>query len=138
MYYAMAGDGLFFKALARVHPRFGTPAMAIVVGSAWAMLLALWGTFESLLTYVVFVGWVFYGLGAACVLVQRRREPSAVRPYKVPAYPWTPLIFVVAAFALVVNTIVTQPGRSALGILGVVVGVPVYVVWMRVLMRPRN
>jgi APA family basic amino acid/polyamine antiporter len=131
MYYAMAGDGLFFKSLARVHPRFGTPAVAVVAGSAWAMLLALWGTFESLLTYVVFVGWVFYGLGAACVLVQRLRQPSIVRPYRVPGYPWTPLVFVLAALGLVANTIVTQPGRSALGILGVLVGVPVFILWKR-------
>ena len=67
---AMARDGVFFKELADVHPRFGTPAVAVVVGSVWAMVLAAWGTFESLLTYVVvFVGWIFYGLRALCVIV---------------------------------------------------------------------
>jgi APA family basic amino acid/polyamine antiporter len=131
MYYAMAGDGLFFKSLARVHPRFGTPAMAILVGSAWAMVLALWGTFESLLTYVVFVGWVFYGLGALCVMVERSRERGAVGSFRVPGYPWTPLAFVIAAVAIIANTIVTQPGRSALGVAGVLLGVPVYVAWRR-------
>jgi APA family basic amino acid/polyamine antiporter len=129
MYYQMAQDGLFFKKLAEVHPRFGTPAVAVVVGSLWGMVLAAWGTFESLLTYVVFVGWIFYGLGALCVVVQRRREPGAVRSFRVPGYPWTPLAFVIAAAAIVANTIMTQPGRSALGIAGVLTGVPVYLLW---------
>ncbi|HEX4560397.1 MAG TPA: amino acid permease [Gemmatimonadales bacterium] len=131
MYYQMAQDGLFFRKLAEVHPRFGTPALAVVVGSVWAMVLAAWGTFESLLTYVVFVGWIFYGLGAVCVIVERRRQQTAVRPYSVPGYPWTPLAFVIAAAAIVGNTIVTQPGRSALGIAGVLTGVPVYWLWKR-------
>lgn len=131
MYYQMAQDGLFFKELALVHPRFGTPAFAIVIGSVWAMVLTAWGTFESLLTYVVFVGWIFYALGAICVVVERRRRPAAVRSFSVPGYPWTPLAFVVAAAAIVVNTILTQPGRSALGIAGVLVGVPVYWWWKR-------
>ncbi len=132
MYYQMAQDGLFFKKLAEVHPRFGTPAVAIVIGSVWAMVLTVWGTFESLLTYVVFVGWIFYALGALCVLIERRREPGAVGSFKVPGYPWTPLAFVIAAAAIVVNTIATQPGRSALGIVGVLAGVPVYLLWRRV------
>src|SRR5690348_13317240 len=131
MYYQMAQDGLFFRRLAEVHPRFGTPAMAVVVGSLWAMVLAVWGTFESLLTYVVFVGWIFYGLGALCVVIERRRKQTAVRHFSVPGYPWTPLAFVIAAAAIVVNTMVTQPGRSALGIAGVLVGVPVYWWWKR-------
>ena len=131
MYYAMARDGVFFKSLADVHPRFGTPAVAVVVGSVWAMVLALWGTFESLLTYVVFVGWVFYGLGAACVIVQRRREPEAVRSFRVPGYPLTPAIFVLAAAGLVANTIATQPVRSLIGLGGVLTGVPVYWWWRR-------
>jgi len=131
MYYAMAKDGVFFKSLADVHPRFGTPAVAVLVGSVWGMVLALWGTFESLLTYVVFVGWVFYGLGAACVLVQRRREPEAVRSFRVPGYPLTPAIFVLAAAGLVANTIATQPVRSLIGLGGVLTGVPVYWWWRR-------
>ncbi|HEU5466585.1 MAG TPA: amino acid permease [Gemmatimonadales bacterium] len=133
MYYQMAQDGLFFKKLAEVHPRFGTPAVAIVIGSVWAMVLTVWGTFESLLTYVVFVGWIFYALGALCVMVERRREEGGAGSFRVPGYPWTPLAFVIAAAAIVVNTILTQPGRSALGIAGVLVGVPVYLLWKRAL-----
>ena len=129
MYYAMAQDGLFFKSLAQVHPRFGTPALAVVAGSIWAALLALTGTFESLLTYVVFVGWIFYGLGAACVLVLRAKQPDAERPFRVPGYPWTPWVFVLAAAGLVANTVMTQPVRSAIGVGGVLVGVPIYILW---------
>jgi basic amino acid/polyamine antiporter, APA family len=129
LYYAMARDGLFFRTLGEVHPRFGTPAFSIVAGTVWAMVLAASGTFEQLLTYVVFVGWIFYALGAACVFVLRRTEPEAVRPFRVPGYPWTPLLFIVAAVALVANTIATQPGRAAIGIGVVLLGLPVYFVW---------
>jgi APA family basic amino acid/polyamine antiporter len=131
VYFAMARDGLFFRTLAGVHPRYGTPAVSIIAGTAWAMVLAASGTFEQLLTYVVFVGWIFYALGAACVFVLRRTQPDAPRPFRVPGYPWTPLLFIVAAVALVGNTIATQPVRAAVGIGVVLLGVPVYFVWKK-------
>jgi APA family basic amino acid/polyamine antiporter len=131
VYYAMARDGLFFRKLAEVHPRFGTPALSIIAGTLWAMVLAASGTFEQLLTYVVFVGWIFYALGAACVFVLRRTRPGAARPFRVPGYPWTPLLFILAAAALVANTIATQPGRAAVGIAVVLLGLPVYFIWRR-------
>jgi APA family basic amino acid/polyamine antiporter len=131
VYFAMARDGLFFKRLAEVHPRFGTPAVAIVVGSAWSMVLATSGTFEQLLTYVVFVGWIFYGLGAICVFILRRTQPDTPRPFRVPGYPWTPALFVIAAAALVANTIFTQPLRAAVGIGVSLLGVPIYAIWKR-------
>jgi APA family basic amino acid/polyamine antiporter len=131
VYFAMARDGLFFKRLAEVHPRFGTPAVAIVAGSAWSMVLALSGTFEQLLTYVVFVGWIFYALGAICVFILRRTQPDTPRPFRVPGYPWTPALFVIAAAALVANTIFTQPLRAAVGITVSLLGVPIYAIWKR-------
>jgi APA family basic amino acid/polyamine antiporter len=131
VYYAMARDGLFFRTLGDVHPRFGTPAVSILAGTAWSMVLAWSGTFEQLLTYVVFVGWIFYGLGAACVFVLRRTKPDAARPFRVPGYPWTPLLFIIAAAALVANTIATQPARAAVGIGVVLLGVPVYFIWRK-------
>ena len=129
VYFAMARDGVFFRRLADVHPRFGTPAFAIIVSSAWAILLAATGTFEQLLTYVVFAGWIFYALGAASIFVYRCTRPGASRPFSVPFYPVTPLLFIVAAAAIVINTFIVQPGRAAVGLAGVLIGVPAYLVW---------
>lgn len=129
VYFSMAQDGLFFRRLAEVHPRFGTPALAIGASCVWAALLALTGTFEQLLTYVVFVGWIFYALGAAAVISLRFKRPDIPRPFRVPGYPFTPLLFVLAAAAIVLNTIVEQPGQSAIGIGVVLLGVPAYLFW---------
>jgi basic amino acid/polyamine antiporter, APA family len=129
MYFAMARDGVFFKRLALVHPRLGTPAFAIIAIAIWAAVLASTGTFEQLLTYVVFTGWIFYGLGALSVFVYRRREPDAPRPYRVPGYPLTPVLFVASAAALVVNTLVTQPTRAAAGVIAVLIGTPAFYAW---------
>ena len=137
VYYAMANDGLFFRKLAEVHPRFGTPAFAIVAGSVWATVLAVAGTFTELFTYVVFCGWIFYGLAAATIFVYRKRLPEAARPYRVPGYPWTPLLFIVAAFILVANTLFNnlrdQPRKTALALATIVLGLPAYFIW-----RSRN
>jgi basic amino acid/polyamine antiporter, APA family len=131
VYYAMAKDGLFLHRLAEVHPRFGTPAFAIAATSLWSSLLAITGTFEQLLTYVVFVGWAFYALAAASIFVYRRRGTSHPGSYKVPGYPWTPALFIVAVGALVLNTIIAQPVRAAIGVGVVLTGVPAYLIWQR-------
>jgi APA family basic amino acid/polyamine antiporter len=130
-FFAMARDGIFFRRLAQVHPRFGTPAMAIVTSSLWSMVLAVSGTFEQLFTYVVFIGWIFYGLGAISVFRYRRLEPDAPRPFRVPGYPVTPILFVASAAAIVVNTMIAQPGRAALGLGVVLLGSPAYLIWRR-------
>ncbi len=129
MYFAMARDGVFFQRLAAIHPRFGTPAIAIGAIAVWSALLAATGTFEQLLTYVVFTGWAFYALGGLSIFIYRRRAPDAPRPYRVPGYPITPLFFVLAAALLVLNTIFTQPGRAAIGLGVVVLGVPAFFAW---------
>ena len=129
LYFSMARDRAFFAKLAEVHPRFGTPALAIVTSSIWAMLLAITGTFEQLLTYVVFIGWIFYALGGLAIFAYRRREPDLPRPFRTPGYPFTPLLFVASAAAIVINTIVSQPGRAALGLGLVLLGVPAYYFW---------
>lgn len=129
MYFAMARDGVFFKRLAIVHPTLGTPAFAIIAIAIWAAVLASTGTFEQLLTYVVFTGWIFYGLGALSVFVYRRREPNAPRPYRVPGYPLTPVLFVASAAALVLNTLITQPTRAAAGVIAVLIGTPAFYAW---------
>lgn len=131
VYYAMAKDGLFFRGLSRIHPKFETPALAVIVGGMWSAILAASGTFEQLLTYVVFIGWLFYALAAGSVFVYRMREPNAPRPYRVPGYPWTPAIFIAAAMALVANTMVSQPIRAAIGLGIVFIGAPAYLFWRR-------
>jgi APA family basic amino acid/polyamine antiporter len=133
VYYAMANDRMFFQKLAEVHPRFGTPAFAIIAGSIWATALSLAGTFNELLNYVVFCGWIFYGLAASTIFVYRRRIPETERSYSVPGYPLTPLLFIIAAVILVANTLVdnlkqnTEKTLEALGI--IVIGIPAYFVW---------
>lgn len=136
VYYAMAKDGLFFHQLAEVHPRFGTPAFAIVATALWASLLAATGTFEQLLTYVIFVGWSFYALAAASIFIYRKRETiyrnrETGPRYRVPGYPWTPLIFIASVAAFVLNTIFAQPARAAIGIGIVLTGLPGYFIWRR-------
>jgi len=132
VYYAMASDGVFFRKLAEVHPRFGTPAFSVLVSSAWAIVLAATGSFEQLFTYVIFAAWVFYTLAGASVFVLRRRRPAAPRPFRVPGYPWTPLLFVASAVAIVVNTIWARPQRSLLGLGIVALGLPAYHSWRRI------
>jgi len=129
LYYSMARDRVFFSRLTEVHPRFGTPAFAIVVSSLWSMVLAAVGNFTQLLTYVIFVSWMFYALGAAAVFVYRAREPHTSRPFRTPGYPITPILFMVSALAIVINTIVRQPGRAAIGIGVTLLGIPVFYIW---------
>ena len=131
VYYAMARDGVFFRKLAEIHPRFGTPAFSVLVSSAWAIALAATGSFEQLFTYVIFAAWVFYALAGASVFVLRRRRPDAPRPFRVPGYPWTPLVFVASAAAIVLNTIWARPQRSLLGLGVVALGLPAYHAWRR-------
>ena len=131
VYFAMARDGLFFQRLARIHPRFETPAFAIVTSSAWAAVLAISGTFEQLLTYVVFAAWIFYGLGGAALFYYRRTQPEVRRPFRVPMYPFTPLVFILSALIVVMNTLMRQPGRAAVGLATLLTGTPAYAIWRR-------
>jgi APA family basic amino acid/polyamine antiporter len=129
VFYAMASEGLFFRKLGTVHPRFRTPAVAILVGGIWSTVLAVSGSFEQLFTYVIFAGWIFYGLAAASIFVYRRREPDRPRPYHVPGYPWTPALFVAAAAAIVINAIVAAPSGALQGLAIVFAGLPAYFFW---------
>lgn len=130
-YFHMARDGVFFRRLAEVDPKRGTPAFAILTSCVWTAILAVTGTFEQLLTYVVFVGWIFYALGAAAVIALRYKLPDAPRPFRVPGYPLPPVLFVLAAAAIVVNQVIEQPVQSALGLGIVLLGAPAYALWKR-------
>ncbi len=129
LYFAMARDGVFFKRLAIVDSLFGPPGFAIAATAVWAALLAISGTFEQLLTYVVFTGWIFYGLGGLAVLQLRRTDPDAIRPFRVPGYPITPLLFVASAALLVGNTVFTQPTRALAGLAVMLIGTPAFYLW---------
>jgi len=131
VFFAMARDGLFFKSLARVHPRFLTPSVAILATGAWAGILSLSGTFEQLATYVIFGQWIFFGLTVAAVIVLRKRSPDVPRPYRTWGYPVTPVIFILAALYISVNTLVTQPVNALAGILIIALGLPAYFYWQR-------
>lgn len=131
VFYAMSRDRLFFERFGRVHPGYGTPVNAIVASGVLAALFTITGTFNQLLTYVVFTAWIFYGLAAASLFLYRRQQPDAPRPFRVPGYPLTPALFVASAAGLVVHTIVTQPERAAVGLGALAVGLPVYEWWAR-------
>jgi APA family basic amino acid/polyamine antiporter len=129
VFYAMAADRLFFRKLAEVHPRFHTPAVAIVALGVWSAVLSCMGAFQELVNYTMFVAWIFYGLGAASVFAYRRQYPELPRPYRVTGYPWTPLLFVLAAAALVLNVIISTPRNAGVGLGIVTLGLPAYFLW---------
>jgi APA family basic amino acid/polyamine antiporter len=133
MYFAMASRGLFFPAASRVDPRTGTPVLAIVCQSVWSGVLAMfWGTFNSLITYVLITEWIFFALTGAAVFVLRRTRPGVERPYRVPGYPVTPAFFVGVAAWFVVNAFIGRPLESAAGVAFLLLGVPVFLFWKRV------
>jgi APA family basic amino acid/polyamine antiporter len=131
LFFAMSRDRLFFAKLAEVHPRFATPAAAIVVTAIWSSVLVLSGTFETLLTYVVFMSWVWFALAALSIFWYRRNQPELPRPFRTPGYPITPILFVLSALAIVVNTVVAQPRQSLIGLGITVLGLPAYLFWRR-------
>ena len=131
LFFAMARDRLFFQRLAEVHPTFGTPASAIIGTAIWASILVLTGSFEQLLTYVVFMSWLWFALAALAIFVYRRREPDAPRPFRTPGYPVTPILFVLAALVIVANTVVAQPVQSLVGLGIALLGIPAYMWWRR-------
>jgi APA family basic amino acid/polyamine antiporter len=127
IYFAMSEDGLFFRSLSKVHPRFRTPVNAILIQSGWAVgLLLLWGTFENLITYVVFTDWVFFGLTAVAVFVFRKKRKDIERPYRVWGYPVTPLIFITITFAFVLVTLLEKPFHALAGLFLVGVSQPFF------------
>ena len=137
VFYAMANDKLFFKKLAEVHPRFQTPAAAIVALGVWSAVLSCAGRFAELAGGAIFIGWIFYGLGAAAIFPIRRASKGVPIPYRVPGYPWTPLIFIIVAAAIVGNAIylaLSDPQQfrflaAAIGIL--LLGLPAYYFWRK-------
>jgi basic amino acid/polyamine antiporter, APA family len=129
--YAAARDGLFFRSIARVHPRFHTPGVSILALSAWAALLVLSGSYDQLFTYVIFASWLLYGMTTAAVIVLRRKRPDLIRPYSTLGYPVVPVLFVASALCLVISTLFDSPRESLLGLALILAGLPFYFHWRK-------
>lgn len=129
--YAMAHDGLFFSRMARLHAVSRVPVWAILIQSSWACILALSGTFDQLTDYVIFASWIFYGLVTSSVFVLRRKMPAAERPYRTIGYPLVPLVFVLVALWLVINSLFTRPVEAFVGLALIALGLPVYFYFRR-------
>ena len=129
--YAMARDGIFFKVADGIHPKYRTPGRALIFQGILASIMALTGTFEELTNLFIFAGWIFYGLAVVALFRLRRTEPDLPRPYRCWGYPWVPGIFVAGALALTVSLWLDRPGRSSIGLLLIIAGLPFYRWWSR-------
>ena len=129
VYYAMAADGVFLPGLARLHSRYRTPWLAIVIQSAWSCILVTTGSYERLLNYVVFADWIFFGLTVGTVIIFRRTFPLATRPegsYRAPGYPVVQVLFMLIAAAVVMSVVWNDPWSAFRGALLLALGIPIY------------
>ena len=134
VYFAMAADGVFFRSVARVHPRTQVPVVAILLQGVCATVVALSGSYERILGYVVSVDWIFFGLTAASLFVFRRQDANAGHApsgFRAPGHPLTTAAFVAVAWLVVANTVVRYPADTAAGLALLAAGVPVYYLWRR-------
>jgi len=129
VYFAMARDGLFFKKIAAVHPKYLTPHLSILILGLWSAILSVSGTFEQLLTYVIFGQWIFFGLTVGSVFILRRKQPALKRPYRTWGYPVTPFLFILCAFYISVNSLVYTFWNALAGLLVILAGIPAYMYW---------
>jgi APA family basic amino acid/polyamine antiporter len=129
--FAMARDGLFFRALATLSPRSKVPVRAILAQAAWGSVLAVSGSYDALTDSVVFVSWAFYGLSMSSLFVFRRTLPDAPRPYRALGYPYVPLLFLLVTTALLVNTFIAAPWQAFQGVAILLAGLPLYAWWSR-------
>ena len=127
--YAMSKDGLFFKQASTIHNKFKSPTNALLMQCAWSSILTLTGTFNQLITYIIFASWIFYAMSAGAVIILRNKLPDLKRPYKTPLYPWIPIIFIFFAVFLTINTILEAPRDAAIGSVLILAGLPFYKYW---------
>ena len=128
VYFAMAEDGVFFRSVAWVHPVTRVPMVAIALQGAWAIAIALTGTYAQVVNYVVAMDCIFFGLTAVCLFVLRRRNPEP-SDFRVPGHPWTTLLFIAAQWLIVVSTFAHDPMRSSIGLAIAAAGLPAYYFW---------
>jgi APA family basic amino acid/polyamine antiporter len=131
VYYAMAKDHLFFSSAANIHPKFNTPSNAIIIQGFWAAILTLTGTFEELITLVVFVNVIMWIAASSTVFVLRKKQPNLERPYKVWGYPYVPAFFILFSSAIMVNTFIESPEQSLMGLGLTLLGIPAYLYWKK-------
>lgn len=131
VYYAMANDGLFFKRVAQLHPKFGTPYIALVIQFVIVSIFILSGTFDELISYVAFVDWIFYALTAGAVFIFRKKFSTVIRNYKTLGYPVTPIFFILVSVWFVVYLFYNEPVKSGIGLCVLITSVPVYLYWRK-------
>jgi len=131
VFYAMAKDGLFFKGAAAIHPRYKTPAFALIMQGIWTCILCLSGSYGQLLDYIIFAVLIFYILTIAGLFVLRYKRPEAERPYRAVGYPILPAIYIVMALFIDVVLLLYKPQYTWPGLIIVLLGIPVYLVWSR-------
>ena len=130
VYYAMADDGVFFRSVGKVHPRTRVPVLAIVLQGIAAIVIALSGTYEQILGYVVSVDFIFFGLTGLALFVFRRREAQQAG-FRVPLHPWSTALFVIACWLIVISTFARAPMNSIIGLLILLAGLPAWWFWRR-------
>ena len=131
VYYAQARDGLFFRKFAGIQPQYRTPSFAIIAQGAWATVLVVTGSYETLVDYAMFALWLSYALMVAGVIVLRRKRPDLPRPYRMWGYPVTPILFLAITAWFLINMLITRPVPSLAGVALIATGVPVYFVWAK-------
>lgn len=131
IYYAMAQERLFFNSLTKIHPKHGTPAFSLLVSGIWSSLLVFSGTFDQLITYVVFVSWVFYAMSCAGVIILRHKQPNLERPYRTWGYPVVPIVFILFSGFLIINTIISDIPNALIGMSLILTGIPAFLYWKR-------
>lgn len=124
--FAMARDGLFFSRVGDLSKGTHVPVLSIIIQAVWSSILAISGSYDQLTDYVVFASWIFYGLTTAAVFVLRKKMPDAPRPYRTLGYPIMPIVFVLVAVWLIVNTLQTSPVEAVMGLLLTALGLPLY------------
>jgi APA family basic amino acid/polyamine antiporter len=131
IYQPMAADGVFFRSLAKIHPRYQVPTRSLWAQTAWTIVLTLSGTYDQIYTYVVFVAVLFHVGACGAVFVLRRSRPDLPRPYRVWGYPWVPIAFLAASLLLVGSTLWERPVESLAGLGILALGLPAYAYWRR-------
>jgi len=131
VYYAMAKDGLFFRTVSRIHPKYHTPVRALLYQGLWASALTLTGTYSDLLTYTTFASLLFNALTVTGLIILRHKKPEMPRPYKTWGYPVIPLLYIIIAMFFIVYIMVGDIRNTGLGLIIIASGIPIYFLWKK-------